>query len=302
MKALVQEQILLRRPAPFAIRLLTMALNMRKRKKRFRWWTVAELIALSLQNSINSNKMRTIFTWNSLKYFCFLSSCSWLYGISICIRFGVWSWHAGILPRIYCSYHHCRVYYTDRIAWQERHGHQEIKSLNLQDDLDYKELLPQDFNPSSRIWIYTAIVYSASARLCRLRFTECIRGEWKSHGTPVKDMEIFSLDNLLCWWQMIRQAESVVAAPIVPCGWSNKSNSNTKWIYLTAIACIYYQEKLQLIPLPQLNYAAEIILLLQIHYTLIICPDQRETPNNWIIPVKDSWLASRAQFKKEVIS
>ncbi|HVY74375.1 MAG TPA: hypothetical protein VG890_06060, partial [Puia sp.] len=54
-------------------------------------------------------------------------------------------------------------------------------------NLNYQELLPADFDPSSRVWIYQ------SNR--RLTITEALRAEelleefvrgWLSHGEPVK--------------------------------------------------------------------------------------------------------------------
>jgi len=79
--------------------------------------------------------MRTIFTWNSLKLFLlfyllvlgFTALVSVLdSGFDLDTQVSTKNLLFNIITAAFIT--------LIRIAWQERHGHQEIKSLNLQDE------------------------------------------------------------------------------------------------------------------------------------------------------------------------
>jgi len=172
-------------------------------------------------------------------------------------------------------------------------------------NLDYKELLPQDFNPSSRIWIYQSNrVFSISEALQIEDLLNAFVAEWKSHGTPVK-----GYGNLFFGQFIVLMADES-ASGISGCS-TDSSVRLIKQIeqqykvnlFDRQLLAFIIKEKLQLIPLPQLNYAAEnnFITTDSLYFNNTV-QTKEELQNNWIIPVKDSWLASRAQFKKEVIS
>src|SRR5882724_1814513 len=167
-------------------------------------------------------------------------------------------------------------------------------------NLDYKELLPQDFNPSSRIWIYQSNrVFSISEALQIEDLLNAFVAEWKSHGTPVK-----GYGNLFFGQFIVLMADES-ASGISGCS-TDSSVRLIKQIeqqykvnlFDRQLLAFIIKEKLQLIPLPQLNYAAEnnFITTDSLYFNNTV-QTKEELQNNWIIPVKDSWLASRAQFK-----
>ncbi len=60
------------------------------------------------------------------------------------------------------------------------------------------------------------------------------------------------------------------------------------------------KDKVQLLPLSQLQYAVDNGFITTILCTLIIlCRQREELENKWIVPVKDSWLAKRISERQE---
>ncbi|MEY3187384.1 MAG: hypothetical protein RL675_1214 [Bacteroidota bacterium] len=54
-------------------------------------------------------------------------------------------------------------------------------------NLNYKELLPSNFSPHSRVWIYQSNrLFSLSEALELEKILESFIGDWKAHGQPVK--------------------------------------------------------------------------------------------------------------------
>ena len=171
--------------------------------------------------------------------------------------------------------------------------------------LDYKELLPADFNAASRVWIYQSNrLFSISEALEIAETLEKFVREWKSHGTPVKGYA-----NLFFGQFIVLMADES-GTGVSGCS-TDSSVHLIKQIeqqykvnlFDRLLLAFAVHEKLQMIPMSQLNYAAEnnFINSDTLYFNNIV-QTKEELENNWIIPVKDSWLAARVQFKKEVIS
>jgi hypothetical protein len=171
--------------------------------------------------------------------------------------------------------------------------------------LDYRELLPADFSPSSRVWIYQSNrLFSISEALEIEETLERFVSEWKSHGTPVTGYA-----NLFFGQFIILMADES-ASGVSGCS-TDSSVHLIKQIeqqykvnlFDRLLLAFAVEEKLQMIPMSQLNYAAEnnFINADTLYFNNIV-QTKEELENKWIIPVKDSWLASRVQFNNEVIS
>ncbi|MFT3675012.1 MAG: hypothetical protein QM781_03850 [Chitinophagaceae bacterium] len=163
-------------------------------------------------------------------------------------------------------------------------------------NLDYKYLLDGNFSPDSRVWIYQ------SGRLLSLgealevedllnEFTQ----NWKSHGTPVKGAAY------LFFGQFIALMADETATGVSGCSTDSsvrliKDIEQKLGISLfdrTSLAFVV-KDKVQLLPLTQFNYA------LDQHYidgdTLYfnnVVQTKKELEENWIIPVRESWLAKK---------
>lgn len=167
-------------------------------------------------------------------------------------------------------------------------------------NFNYKEIIPADFHDSSRVWIYQ------SSRLFTLpeafdieTILKHFTTEWKSHGTPVKGYA-----NLF-YGQFIVLMADETAAGVSGCS-TDSSVRVIKQIeqqfgvnmFDRQMLAFYIKDKIQLLPLSQLNYAFEngFINADTIYFNNLV-DTKAALLNNWQIPVKESWLASRLKLQ-----
>ncbi|MBP7556676.1 MAG: hypothetical protein KA821_10450 [Chitinophagaceae bacterium] len=163
-------------------------------------------------------------------------------------------------------------------------------------NLDYKYLLDGNFSPDSRVWIYQ------SGRLLSLgealevedmlnEFTQ----NWKSHGTPVKGAAY------LFFGQFIVLMADETATGVSGCSTDSsvrliKDIEQKLGISLfdrTSLAFVV-KDKVQLLPLAQFNYAlGQQYINGDTLYFNNLVQTKKELEENWIIPVKESWLARK---------
>jgi hypothetical protein len=163
-------------------------------------------------------------------------------------------------------------------------------------NLNYKHLLPEEFDPSSRVWLYqSSRLFMLSEALEIEHMLSQFTDQWNSHGTPVK-----GYGNMFFGQFIVLMADET-ATGVSGCSTDSsvrlikqiESRFNVSMFDRQMLAFII-KDKLQLLPMSQLNYAVE---------NNFIGPDtlyfnntvqtKAELENNWIIPVKDSWLAKR---------
>ncbi len=164
---------------------------------------------------------------------------------------------------------------------------------------DYRHLLPQDFAPSSRVWIYQ------SNRL--LTMGEALQAEdllnhfaagWQTHGTPVKGYA-----NLLFGQFMVLMADET-AAGVSGCSTDSSvrlvkecEKLFTITLFDRQLLAFIVKDKVQLLPLSQLQYAADNHFISgDTLYFNNLVQTKAELENNWLVPVKSSWLAKRVSF------
>jgi hypothetical protein len=168
-------------------------------------------------------------------------------------------------------------------------------------NLEYKHLIPEDFDPSSRVWIYQSSRLFSIGEALELEdmmndFTE----NWNSHGAKVKGYA-----NLLFGHFIILMADETQAG-VSGCS-TDSSVRLIKSIEETIKVDMFNRQNLaflvndriQLLPLSQLKYAAEnnFITPDTIYFNNLVLTKQ-ELLNKWLIPVKDSWLAKKISFKQ----
>jgi len=172
-------------------------------------------------------------------------------------------------------------------------------------NLEYKDLLPADFNPASRVWIYQSNrLFTIAEALEIEEMLDVFVRDWKSHGTPVTGYA-----NLFFGQFIILMADES-ASGVSGCS-TDSSVRLIKQIeqlynvnlFDRLLLAFVVKDKLQTIPVSQLNYAVEnnFITADTLYFNNTIQTKQ-QLENNWIIPAKDSWLSNKVQFKKEVIS
>lgn len=160
-------------------------------------------------------------------------------------------------------------------------------------DLDIKQHLPEDFDDNSRVWVYqcSRLFFMSEALEMEEMFNDFINS-WNSHGAPVKGFV-----NLFFGRFIVFMADET-ATGVSGCS----TDSSVRLI--KAIETKYHvnmfdrqslafivKDKIELIPLSQFNYAIENNFInehtLYFNNTVLT---KKQLEENWIIPVKDSWL------------
>ena len=157
-------------------------------------------------------------------------------------------------------------------------------------------MLPEDFDPASRVWIYQC------NRL--LGITEVLEADavlqdfvaqWNSHGSPVKGFASVFFGQFI----IIMADESHTG--VGGCS----TDSSVRLIKLIEekfrvnlfdrqLLAFVVKEKIQLLPLAQLKHAVENGFIdRNTPYFNNTVATKAELEEKWIIPISESWLASR---------
>lgn len=169
-------------------------------------------------------------------------------------------------------------------------------------NLDYKEHIPADFNDSSRVWIYQSsrLFFIGEALEMEAMLNDFTTG-WASHGTPVKGFA-----NLLFGQFIVLMADET-ATGVSGCSTDSSvrliKSIEEKYkvqMFDRQTLAFVVKEKIQLLPLSQLDYAVENNFInagtLYFNNTVLT---KKELLEKWIIPVKESWLAKRINFSEK---
>ena len=166
-------------------------------------------------------------------------------------------------------------------------------------NLEYKSLLPESFSDDSRVWIYqSSRLFTLSEALHIEEVLENFVKGWNSHGTPVKGFAT------LFFGQFIILMADETATGVSGCSTDSsvrliKEIENMFHVSLFDRQTLAFvkNEKVQLIPMNQLNYAVENGFIdgntLYFNNTIL---DKKGLKENWLIEAKDSWLGKRYAF------
>ncbi|MEO8824048.1 MAG: hypothetical protein ABI366_10795 [Ginsengibacter sp.] len=163
----------------------------------------------------------------------------------------------------------------------------------------FKDLIPKDFHDNSRVWIYQSDRLFSKKESTELeKKIEKFAEVWNSHGSAVESYAILLFDHFI----VLMADESLVKVG----GCSTDSSFrfiksiekeyNVKLLDRQTLAFIV-KNKVKLVPLEDVNYSIENedITPETLYFNNTILT-KKQLLNNWIIPVKDSWLAKRIPF------
>jgi hypothetical protein len=172
-------------------------------------------------------------------------------------------------------------------------------------NLEYKHLLPDNFSPSSKVWIYQSNrCFSLSEALEIEALLNKFSGEWRSHGA-----EVYAYSNLFFGQFVVLMADESHTT-VGGCS----TDSSVRFIkelgdkfkvdfFNRTNLAFYVKDKIQILPMNQLHYAMDNFFIDEdtLYFNNLV-QNKADLENNWIIPVKDSWIASRfpGKFAKEV--
>ena len=163
-------------------------------------------------------------------------------------------------------------------------------------NLAFEHLLPEEFAPNSRVWIYQ------SNRLFSLQEAFAIEDQinqfcdsWRSHGAEVK------ATGLLLFGQFIILMSDETEVGVSGCS----TDSSVRFIKdlgqqykadffdRTSLA-FFIKDKIQVLPLAQLSYALENDFINgETLYFNNTVQTKAELQSSWIIPTKNSWLSRK---------
>lgn len=168
---------------------------------------------------------------------------------------------------------------------------------------DYKYLLDGNFHPASKVWVYqSSRLFLMSEALEIEEILNQFASQWKSHGVPVKGTAY------LFFGQFLILMADETATGVSGCSTDSsvrlvkdiEQRFGVNLFDRTTLAFIV-KDKVQLLPLSQLQYAFDngFITGDTLYFNNLVQTKQ-ELEDQWIIPVKDSWLAKKISNLKPV--
>jgi hypothetical protein len=170
-------------------------------------------------------------------------------------------------------------------------------------NLQFHDQVPADFNDSSRVWIYQCNrLFLVNEALQIEEMLENFVQEWKSHGATVKGYA-----NLFFGQFIVLMADET-ATGVSGCSTDSSvrvikeiAQKMNVELFERQTAAFVVKEKIQLLPMSQLNYAVTNNFInpdtLYFNNTILT---KKELLQNWIIPIKESWLAKRINFQESI--
>jgi len=167
-------------------------------------------------------------------------------------------------------------------------------------NLEFIQLLPETFSPHSRVWIYqSSRLFTLSEALEIEALINKFCGEWQSHGDSVK-----AYGNLFFGQFLVLMADESQTS-VGGCS----TDSSVRFVkelgqqfkvdfFDRSGLAFVVKDKVQVLPLNQLQYAFENNFIDQdtLYFNNTVL-NKAEMESNWIIPVKNSWIAKRLKIE-----
>jgi len=163
-------------------------------------------------------------------------------------------------------------------------------------NLEYKNLLNKEFSPDSRVWIYqSSRLFTIHEALQIEELLTEFTTKWLSHGVPVKGA------GYLFFGQFIILIADEQASGVSGCSTDSsvrlikdiEQRFDVNMFDRTTLAFVV-KDKTQLLPLSQLQYAVDngFINADTLYFNNLV-QTKEELENNWIVPIKNSWLTRK---------
>lgn len=163
-------------------------------------------------------------------------------------------------------------------------------------NLNFQELVPADFSDGSKVWIYQSNrLFVVNEALQIEEMLDQFVIQWKSHGIEVRGYADIYFGQFI----IIMADES--ATGVSGCSTDNSvrliKEIEQKFdvnLFERQTLAFIIKDKVQLLPINQIDYAVQNNFIngdtLYFNNTVLT---KDELLKNWIIPIKDSWLAKR---------
>jgi hypothetical protein len=169
-------------------------------------------------------------------------------------------------------------------------------------DFNYRELLPEEFDPSSRVWIYqSSRLFTVSEAFQIEDILTAFLESWNSHGVPVKGYANLFYGQFIVL--MADEKASMVSGCSTDSSVQMIRDIETRFrvqLFDRQLLAFYIKDKVELLPLAQLEFGLKSGLIspdtLYFNNTVLT---KSELENKWIIPLKESWLSKRISLRNE---
>jgi hypothetical protein len=170
-------------------------------------------------------------------------------------------------------------------------------------NFEYKHLLPESFHPSSRVWMYqSSRIFSIGEALEIEEMLTDFVEEWRTHGAVVKGYA-----NMFFGQFIVIMADETQAG-VSGCSTDSsvrvikkiEETFNVNMFDRQNLAFLM-KDKVQMLPMSQLKYAVQNNFINgdTIYFNNLVLTKE-ELLDNWMIPVKNSWLAKKIQLAQAV--
>ncbi|MEN9599543.1 MAG: hypothetical protein RL596_1862 [Bacteroidota bacterium] len=165
--------------------------------------------------------------------------------------------------------------------------------------IDLTTILPEEFSDSSRVWIYqSSKLFTIQEAFAIEDMLSDFVANWKSHGAEVK-----GYGNLFFGRFIVLMADES-ATGVSGCSTDSSVHLIKQIEQLFKVnlfnrqdLAFYIKEKVEVIPMAQLPYALEngFINKDTLYFNNLV-NDKKALLNNWITPVKNTWLAAKLKI------
>lgn len=161
---------------------------------------------------------------------------------------------------------------------------------------NYQELLPPEFAPDSRVWIYQCNrLLGITEALEAERMLEQFIANWNSHGAPVK-----GYGNLFFGQFVVLMADER-ATGVSGCSTDSSvrlikqmEQAFSVSLFDRQLLAFVVKERIELLPMAQVQYSLDNgYLKADTPYFNNLVATRAELEANWILPIRESWLAGR---------
>ncbi|MGB4770236.1 MAG: hypothetical protein WBP58_02180 [Chitinophagaceae bacterium] len=163
-------------------------------------------------------------------------------------------------------------------------------------NLAFKQLIPEDFDDSSRVWIYQSDRRFTMQEALQIEaMLDGFVEQWNTHGTPVKGFAT------MFFGQFIVLMADESAATVSGCSTDSsvrliKSIEQTFQVSLfnRQLLGFVMKDNIQLLPLAQLSYAIEhgFVTRDTLYFNNTV-QTKAELLEKWMIPAGNSWLSGK---------
>lgn len=166
--------------------------------------------------------------------------------------------------------------------------------------VDLPTILPKNFHPQSRVWVYQANRTFTMGEIFELEpLLEDFVASWKSHGAAVKGYAT------VLYGQFILIMADETATTVGGCSTDSSvhvikaiEKMTGVQMFNRTLLAFYIKDKVQTVPQAQLNYALENgLLTLDTLYFNNLVNTKATLETEWLQPIAKSWLAKTITVK-----